>query len=201
MGKKLSWLLAVASGVLAADQWTKFLALQYLTAAFDGVEGPWRIFLGAPPSPSFEGFHFRPTSHVVFSDDFFRLRYAENPAAAFGVLGWIPDEWRSVVFRLVALGVMVGIVLAYVRLRGGVRRRPALWGLPLVLGGALGNAVDRLIHGFVIDFVEVHWLERAYWPAFNLADSAIVVGIGLWLLDTWTHTETASTFASSAKSD
>jgi signal peptidase II len=52
-----------------------------------------------------------------------------------------------------------------------------------VLGGALGNYLDRLARGFVIDFIEAHWHERATWPSFNVADSCIVVGVGLLLLD------------------
>ncbi len=55
-------------------------------------------------------------------------------------------------------------------------------GLALILGGAIGNVLDRIEHGFVVDFIHVHW-GRAYFPAFNVADAAITVGAGLLLLD------------------
>jgi signal peptidase II len=55
-------------------------------------------------------------------------------------------------------------------------------GLALILGGALGNVLDRIEHGYVVDFIHVHW-GRAYFPAFNIADAAITVGAGLLLLD------------------
>ena len=64
------------------------------------------------------------------------------------------------------------------------QQRALAAGLALIVGGALGNVIDRLQHGFVIDFVHVHW-GRAYFPAFNLADSAITVGAALLLLDAW----------------
>jgi signal peptidase II len=53
----------------------------------------------------------------------------------------------------------------------------------LILGGAIGNVIDRLEHGFVIDFILAHWFDQAYFPAFNVADSAITVGAGMVLLD------------------
>jgi signal peptidase II len=70
------------------------------------------------------------------------------------------------------------------------RVREAKWGLPLVFGGAIGNYLDRLARGFVIDFLEAHWFEKAYWPAFNIADSAIVVGVGLLVIDSFVRKET-----------
>ncbi|MCL0137923.1 signal peptidase II, partial [Klebsiella pneumoniae] len=57
-------------------------------------------------------------------------------------------------------------------------------GLALVLGGAVGNLLDRIEHGYVVDFIHAHW-GAAYFPAFNVADAAITVGAGLLLLDAW----------------
>jgi signal peptidase II len=63
-------------------------------------------------------------------------------------------------------------------------------GLSLIVGGALGNMIDRLTTGRVVDFIHVHW-GRAYFPAFNIADSAITIGAALLLLDAWRESGTA----------
>jgi signal peptidase II len=57
------------------------------------------------------------------------------------------------------------------------------WALPLVLGGAIGNLVDRVRLGYVVDFIHMHWRHRSHWPTYNVADIAITVGIGLMLLE------------------
>jgi len=109
--------------------------------------------------------------------DFTRLH---NPGAAFSFLAGA-GGWQRWAFTGLALGVSVGI-LAWLR---GVpaRSQSALAaGLALILGGAIGNVVDRIQHGYVVDFIHVHW-GRAYFPAFNIADAAITVGAGLLLLD------------------
>jgi signal peptidase II len=65
----------------------------------------------------------------------------------------------------------------------------AQWGLSLVLGGALGNYIDRLARGFVVDFIQAHWKDQAYWPSFNVADMAICVGVGMLILDAFVRKE------------
>ena len=67
-------------------------------------------------------------------------------------------------------------------LRGHAGQRLLAWALALILGGALGNVIDRLLHGYVVDFIQVHW-RTAYFPSFNVADSAITVGAALLILD------------------
>ena len=62
-----------------------------------------------------------------------------------------------------------------------------------MLGGAIGNYIDRLARGFVIDFLEAHWMEQAYWPAFNVADTAIVIGVGLLVIDSFVRKEEPET--------
>ena len=84
---------------------------------------------------------------------------------------------------------MVLITAYFLRLSGGRQERWARIGLPLVLGGALGNWVDRLARGFVIDFIEAHWREVYTWPSFNVADSAIVVGVALLVIDGFVRKE------------
>ncbi len=183
MLRKLQVLFAVAALVVLADQWTKYVVLDRLTTALDGQPGKLGAFFGAAPEAGFDGFHYRPKDQVVLSGDFFRLRYAENPGAAFGLFRTVPEQYRGPLFHVISLGAVVLIAYYSSKLTGAANERWARWGLPLVLGGAIGNYIDRLARGFVVDFLEAHWFERAYWPAFNVADSAIVVGVGLLLID------------------
>jgi signal peptidase II len=105
-----------------------------------------------------------------------------NTGAAFSFLA-DRDGWQRWFFTGLAGVVSIGILLWLRRL--DARRQPWLTaGLALVLGGALGNLIDRLRLGFVIDFVHAHW-EDAYFPAFNVADSAISVGAALLVIDAW----------------
>jgi signal peptidase II len=189
MQRKYAFLAAVALVIIVADQWTKFLVLEHLTTAFDGKDSRVGVFFGAAPQAGFDGYHFRPKEQIVLSDDFFRLRYAENPGAAFGLFRNLPEQWRGPLFHLVSFGAVLLVGYYFSKLKGEKNEVWAKWGLPLVLGGAVGNYIDRLARGFVIDFLEAHWFEKAYWPAFNVADSAIVVGVGLLLVDSFVRKE------------
>lgn len=176
---------AVAGLVVLSDQLSKHWVLGRLTTAFEGSDASLAVFFGNAPAPGFDGNHFRPRDQIVFSDSYFRLRYAENPGAAFGLFRNVPPQYRGPLFHLISLGAAVLILVTFWRLRGTPDERWAKWGLPLVFGGALGNYVDRLARGFVIDFLEVHWRESLWWPAFNVADSAIVVGVALLVVDSF----------------
>jgi signal peptidase II len=103
-----------------------------------------------------------------------------NVGAAFSFLA-SASGWQRWVFIGLAVAVSIGITIWLLRLP---RSAPALLGagLALVLGGALGNVIDRIRLGYVIDFIHFHW-DRAYFPAFNVADSAITVGAACLLLD------------------
>ena len=181
-------LLALSVGVLLTDQLTKYAVLGELTTALDGGGG-LGAFWGAPPEKGFDGYHYRQKRTVTVSESFFRLRYAENPGAAFGLLRGLPEGLRTPFFHLVSLGAVVLIGYYFSRLTGAKEEAWAFFGLPLVLGGALGNYVDRLSRGFVIDFAEAHWFDKAAWPSFNVADSAIVVGVGLLVVDAFVRRE------------
>lgn len=185
MPRKYLWLLCISLGVLVADQSSKYWVLGRLTSAFAGEGSALKTYLSAAPEPGYDKQHFRSTDVIVFSDDFFRLRYAENKGAAFGLFGSLPEKYRAPLFHFVSIGAAVMIAYFFRKLRGTRDERFAVVGLSLVLGGAIGNYVDRLARGFVIDFLEVHWHEQAYWPAFNVADSAIVVGAVLLLVDSF----------------
>jgi signal peptidase II len=103
-----------------------------------------------------------------------------NVGAAFSFLA-TASGWQRWVFIGLAVGVSVAITVWLCRLPRGA---PVLLtsGLALVLGGAVGNVIDRIRLGHVIDFIHFHW-DRAYFPAFNVADSAITVGAACLLLD------------------
>jgi signal peptidase II len=105
-----------------------------------------------------------------------------NRGAAFSMLA-DASGWQRWLFTGLAAAVAIGIVVWLHRLDAHRQRLLAI-SLSLILAGALGNLVDRLRLGHVIDFIVVHWKD-AYFPAFNVADSAITVGAILMLLDAW----------------
>ena len=109
--------------------------------------------------------------------DFFAITYVRNAGAAFGFLNQAPSRIRDPFFLVVsvtALLILSGLV--WRQNRGPQLRLAAL---SLVFGGALGNLWDRLHLGYVVDFLDFHWKNVYHWPAFNVADSSIVVGISL----------------------
>jgi signal peptidase II len=109
--------------------------------------------------------------------EFMRLH---NEGAAFSFLAGA-SGWQRWLFTGIGLAVSIGILI-------WLRRLPARGhgilasGLALVMGGALGNVIDRALWGHVVDFIRVHW-QQWYFPAFNVADSAITIGAGLLILD------------------
>jgi lipoprotein signal peptidase len=114
-------------------------------------------------------------------DGFVALAFAPNPGAAWSLLRDAPAAVRLP--ALVGVGVVAIAMLAWMHARAV---QPTLrWGIPLVLGGAVGNLVDRIRHGYVVDFIDVRaaWSGRlVHWPTFHVADIAICVGVGLMLI-------------------
>jgi len=104
--------------------------------------------------------------------------YVRNTGAAFSMLAGA-SGWQRWLF--IGLGAGMSIVLAIWLWRLPRGRRMIAIALSLILGGALGNVIDRVMHGFVIDFIHAH-LHGAYFPAFNVADSAITIGAALLVL-------------------
>ncbi len=113
---------------------------------------------------------------VTVIDEWLALTLVLNPGLAFGLLGSVPPGWRWVVaaLSLVALAVLARVALRVLP-AGGWTGRLAIG---LIFGGAVGNLVDRARFGAVVDFVDVYW-RGWHWPAFNVADSAITVGVAL----------------------
>ena len=111
-----------------------------------------------------------------------------NTGAAFSFLS-DASGWQRWLFVLLALSVSAALIVWLRRLNARVHGLLAC-GLALILGGALGNMIDRLAIGRVVDFIHVHW-GHAYFPAFNIADSAITIGAVLLLIDAWRETHAA----------
>jgi signal peptidase II len=109
----------------------------------------------------------------------FSLTHVANRGALFGMLRDLADPWRSALFTLVPLAAIVLIV--YFQRRTPLADTPAHVGLALILGGALGNLADRIRLGYVTDFLDVYVSDH-HWPAFNVADSAICVGVSFLVL-------------------
>lgn len=107
----------------------------------------------------------------------FYITHVRNPGAAFGLLAGGSDAIRRVFFAVVAVVAAVVIASFYRHLAPG--DRASALGLGLILGGASGNLVDRVWRGEVIDFLRFHLFSGLTWPDFNLADSFIVVGVAL----------------------
>ncbi|MBR9726690.1 signal peptidase II [Shewanella intestini] len=114
---------------------------------------------------------------------FFNFTYVQNPGAAFSFLS-DAGGWQIWFFSTIAVGFSV--ILTY-----WLRKQPAsMWranlAYTLIIGGALGNLVDRLQHGFVVDFLDFYW-KTAHFPAFNIADSAIFIGAVLIIWESFTQ--------------
>ena len=180
-------LIVVGLATLAADQVTKYLAVAHLTDALEGRAGVSRVtgFLSEKNldnRPPREDGSRTTTRSYRFIEDYWHFRYVENPGAAWGLFGDLPESVRRPFFHLMTL-VALGFLLS-LYLKGDDEPPAMRWALALVMGGALGNFVDRLLRGYVIDFIDWHWRNQPglRWPTFNVADAAICVGIGLLML-------------------
>ncbi|ORJ54911.1 signal peptidase II [Geothermobacter hydrogeniphilus] len=112
--------------------------------------------------------------------NFFNITYVRNRGAAFGMLA--DSSLRMPLFIIIAI-VAGGAILFYLH-RMTDEQKLGATALALIFSGAIGNLVDRIRLGEVIDFLDAHWYGH-HWPAFNIADSAITVGVGLLILDMW----------------
>jgi signal peptidase II len=115
---------------------------------------------------------------VTILEDFFHITYITNPGAAFGIFAGRAASFRIPFFLTLSFVAIVGMLFFYKTVTENLLRIA----LSLLLGGALGNMIDRARLGEVIDFIDVHWYNN-HWPAFNVADSAITIGVGLLILD------------------
>ncbi len=123
--------------------------------------------------------HFTLHESVAVIPDFFNLTYLTNNGAAFSLLAGQPALWRQVFFVGAAC---VALAIIWIAQRSyGRRSRLYSVALALIAGGAIGNLIDRVRLGYVVDFLDVY-VGQYHWPAFNIADSAITVGVSLFIV-------------------
>lgn len=121
---------------------------------------------------------FLSNGHAVSVTSFFNLTLVYNMGAAFGFLAKA-GGWQRHIFAAIAIGASIILLL----LLHKHQRNPRLaYAFSLVLGGAIGNVIDRFMHGYVVDFLDFHY-KNYHWPAFNIADSAIFIGAVLIVID------------------
>ena len=149
---KRIYYLAITAAVIVLDLWTKWLIVKRID-----------LHEAIPVIPGF-----------------FQLVHVRNTGAAFGI-GANADS-RLVPLLLNGGAIAVFCVVVVYALRSAVTDRLLQTGLHLILGGAIGNLLDRFRFGYVVDFLDVY-VRNSHWPAFNVADSAICIGIGLLFLD------------------
>lgn len=149
---KLSWVW-VSVLVIAIDQYTKYLTLNYLP--------------------------FQQMKEVI--PNYLAWFHTYNYGAAWSFLA-DHSGWQKWVFAGIAFIVSIVLVIWLTRLKSNKEIWLAI-ALALVLGGALGNLYDRVVLGYVVDFILVHWHTDYYFPAFNIADTAITVGAAMLIID------------------
>lgn len=120
---------------------------------------------------------------------FFSFIFAKNRGGAWGLLQDEPETVRRPFFLGISVLAIIFIVSLYRKLTP--QQWALKWGLPLVLGGALGNLVNRIQYNYVVDFIDFSY-KGHHWPTFNVADIAIVVGVGLMAVDMFTPNRTAT---------
>ena len=207
--KKYIFLIIGALIIFALDQWTKVWAVEALVGSFDAINfaDDGRVYIQAHRSiPIFEGW--------------WHHRLVGNTGAAFGIFSTLPQGLRIPFFFVITVIAISMMTFLY----RSAEKQPVLRvAITLILGGAIGNLYDRLQHSFVIDFID--WfipcttegsIQRQvvdffapcrgishHWPTFNVADVAISIGIGLFLIDAlfFANKESDATPSSSAEVD
>lgn len=166
------------------DLGTKEWALEALSRERTGEKPP----LCEPDDRGYTTMQRLPTDEQVVIPGYFVFHYAENCGAAFGMLRTAPSWVRALVFGVAALGAFIVLTMMFRRGVGGMMFAASV---PLILSGALGNLVDRVRHGFVVDFIQVdpQWFQ---YPTFNVADIAIAVGVALLLIDGMKNPQSAT---------
>lgn len=119
--------------------------------------------------------HFRQGEMRSVIPSLFDLTYVRNLGAAFGIFQSAAEGFRTPFFTLIPFIALV-VIVAFLRTTRDDQRL-TIFSLSLIFGGAMGNYIDRLRFQYVIDFLDFHWKEVYHWPAFNIADSAIVCGV------------------------
>ena len=151
--KRKYWILLIfCLGILLLDQWTKTMVVQKL--------------------------HLYQRVEVI--EGFFNIVHVRNTGGAFGIFGGEKGGLGSILFVVVSLIAVGAVVFLFIKIKES--EKTLALSFSLILSGAVGNLVDRLRYGEVVDFLDFH-LSTYHWPAFNIADSAICIGIGLIALE------------------
>lgn len=152
MRPKYKILLSLFVFTLILDQWTKHLVVS----------------------------RFRWGESLSVIESYFNITYVRNKGAAFGFLNSAPDSFREPFFYLVPVVVLLGIGIFFWRLKD--QERWVITALSLIFSGAVGNLIDRIRFGYVVDFLDFHWKNLWHYWAFNVADSCIVIGVAMIFL-------------------
>jgi len=124
---------------------------------------------------------FRLGESIPIIRDIFSFTYVRNTGAAFGILANADPAFRIPFFVIVPIVALGAIAYIFRKIPNeDVKLSVAL---SLVIGGAIGNLIDRVRLGYVVDFIDFHWKYQYHFPAFNIADSAICIGVGILMLD------------------
>jgi signal peptidase II len=122
--------------------------------------------------------HVRLHTIITVVPGFFNITHVRNKGAAFGMLSNLPEFWRSAFFITITIAAVAALVALIVK----TRERLTVYAFSLIAGGAVGNVIDRIRYGEVVDFIQ--WYVKSwYWPSFNVADSAITIGVGLLAIE------------------
>ena len=152
-----------------------FIFIAVLTLVLDQVSKLWI-------KSYFETHMLEFGNSLTSGDHLLDITYAVNTGAAFSIF---PNQ--KYLFIVITLSALMGILYYYFKAKEDSKCFTI--GLSLIFGGALGNLIDRVRFGYVIDFLDLHWKNVYHWPTFNLADSAICVGVGLLMLYLFMHQE------------
>lgn len=168
---------------------SKWLVLATLTGFLVAFDQLVKIYVHA---------NFGLGESVPVIPDIFSITYVRNIGAAFGIFRDMSPVFRQIFFLSMPPVAMIIIIFMLKSVPNDDRWQ--VFALSLIFGGAIGNYIDRLRYGYVIDFLDFHWKEVWSYPAFNIADSAIVCGVGLLLIMMTIRDRAAKKAAAAAKS-
>lgn len=166
----------------------KYLILLSLAGLIIAVDQATKLYVHS---------HFRLGESIPVINDFFSLTYVRNKGAAFGMLGDANETFRNIFFLTmppVALVIVLGILRSVPS-----SDKLQVFALSSIFAGAIGNYIDRLRFRYVIDFLDFHIADHYAWPAFNVADSAIVIGVGILMYLLYKEARESKAAAKTAK--
>lgn len=140
---------------------------------------------------------FRYGESIPVISGFFSLTYIRNTGAAFGLLAHADPTFRIPFFVIVPIVALVAIAFVFRKIADNDLKLSTA--LSLVIGGAVGNLIDRVKLNYVVDFLDFHWRYEYHFPAFNVADSAICVGVAVLMLDLLLQPSTGAMNASTSR--